>query len=140
MNDFVEIADAEIVKVDDEKRQVFGWAYVALDRDGGIVYDKSDDFVDESTLDDLEGAAYDFMLESRIGDDQHDWGEHSTMIESVFFTPEKLEKMGVPPNSLPIGWWVGFQVNTPELWDMVKNGSRLAFSIGGTGTREKVDA
>lgn len=133
------IADGEIVKVDEERRQVFGWAYVAFDKSGQIVYDKSEDFVDHDTLDDLEKSAYDFVLESRVGDDQHDWGEHATMIESVFFSPEKLAKMGVPEGTLPVGWWVGFRVDSDELWELVKDGKRSAFSIGGTGTREKVD-
>lgn len=57
----------------------------------------------------------------------------------MVFTPEKIEKMGLPAGILPTGWWVGFRVEDDALWDSVKKGERLAFSIHGSGVRKEVE-
>ena len=61
-------------------------------------------------------------------------------IESIVFTPEKIEKLGLEPDALPIGWWIGFHVGDDEVWKGVKDGTYRMFSIRGTGTREPLDA
>jgi hypothetical protein len=135
-------AHGEVSKVDVDKRLVFGWAYVTHDKDGQVSVDKSGEFIDD--YDELESMAYDFVLRSRQGGMDHARdGDapviRSTMVESVVFTPEKVEKMGIPPGALPSGWWVGFKVHDDEAWDSVKKGQRLAFSIHGTGVRKEVE-
>jgi hypothetical protein len=56
------------------------------------------------------------------------------MIESFIVTPEKKEALGLP-DEMPVGWWVGYQVNDPETWEAVKSGKRTGFSIHGRGQR-----
>ena len=136
----------EIAKVDEERQQVFGWCSVSH-INGVEVVDKQDDIM---PIDEVEKAAYRYVLESRKGGDMHarvakgissEWSQpkHTAdMIESFVVTPEKLEKMGLPEDALPIGWWVGYQINDPEQWDLVKRRERTGFSVHGTGTRREV--
>ena len=42
------------------------------------------------------------------------------MIESFMVTPDKLEAMGLPPDSLPQGHWVGFHIPDPEVFGKVR--------------------
>jgi hypothetical protein len=127
---------AEISKRDDEKRQVFGFALVTH-IDGEEVIDLQGDY---TPLDEIEKAAYTYVIESRKGGDMHtrdgDQPLHtSDLVESFVVTPEKLEKMGLAPDAMPHGWWVGFKVNDDKQWDMVKSGERSGFSIHGSGRR-----
>jgi hypothetical protein len=130
----------EISKIDEEKRQVFGWCSLS-EMNGEPVVDLQGDYV---SINEIEKSAYGYVLTSRKGGDMHARdGEvplhTSDLIESFVVTPEKLEKMGLPGNALPLGWWVGFKVNDDKQWEDVKVGKRAGFSIHGKGSRvEKV--
>jgi hypothetical protein len=133
-------AVGQISKLDDDKRQVFGWASVT-DVDGKPVVDRQSDWL---ASDELERAVYKYVLGSRVGGTMHgrDVGkagpkQTSQLIESLVITPEKLSKMGLPENALPTGWWAGFQVNDESTWQDVKKGRLKSFSIHGTGKRTK---
>lgn len=128
----------KIAKVDDDRRLVFGWAYIAKDRTGSVIIDKQGDFVDDD--DELEEAAYGFLTSGGLGDEMHLEVPVSKCVESVVFTKEKLAKMGIPEGVIPeLAWWVGFRVEDDDVWAGVKNGTYKDFSIGGAGIREKVD-
>ena len=129
----------EFSKVDSDKREVFGWASV-VELDGKPVVDRQGDLI---SPDEIERAAYQYVMKSRKGGHQHRRdGEHpfhaSDMIESVVFTPEKISKMGLP-DSFPVGWWVGYKVNDDSTWALVKKGDVTGFSIHGKGKRQAVD-
>ena len=62
----------------------------------------------------------------------------STMVESMVFTPEKAEAMGIPQGIVPTGWWVGFKVEDDRLWSQVKDGRYQSFSIHGSGVRTPI--
>jgi hypothetical protein len=132
----------EIEKVDKERKQVFGWAYVTHDEAGRLNVDKSGEFIDDP--EELEKMAYTFVLDSRQGGQNHERiGKDapvikSTMIESMVFTPEKIEAMGLPEGTVPVGWWTGWQIHDDSAWDDVKSGRAKMFSIHGTGSRAKV--
>lgn len=125
-----------IVKVDTEKHLVFGWAYIAYDRNGEIVVDHSGDFVED--VEEIELAAHVFVLSSRRCDTDHERTQAGTLIESVVFTPAKIEGMGLPQDCVPLGWWVGFHVHDRAVWSRIKSGELRAFSIAGTWTSEPV--
>jgi hypothetical protein len=133
----VDLTEGEISKIDKAQQNVFGWGYVAFDKDGSLNIDKSGDFVDD--MDQVEKTAYDFVLKSRAGDSDHTNVQTSTLIESMVFTEEKIEKMGIAPGAVPLGWWVGFHIEDEKVWERVEKGELTAFSIHGKGTREKVD-
>jgi hypothetical protein len=131
------MADGEIAKADEDQRIVFGWAYVTHDSEGNVNVDKSGDFID--AVEEIEKSAYDFVLHSRNGDADHTNVKAATLVESIVFTPEKIEKMGLPSGAVPLGWWLGFKVEDDDTWARVKKGELRAFSIHGKGTRKSVD-
>lgn len=127
--------EGEFSKVDTEKRQVFGWASI-VELDGEPVVDLQGDYI---AIDEVEKSAYEYVHKSRRGGDMHlrDGSEpvvKSHMIESFVVTPEKKAALGLP-EEMPVGWWVGYQVNDDELWGAVKDGKRTGFSIHGRGVR-----
>jgi putative serine protease XkdF len=132
---------AQIAKLDTDKRQVFGWASVST-INGEVVLDRQNDI---NEIDEIEKSAYRYVLESRVGGDQHSRIAKSTtapkhtsdLIESMVFTDEKVKAMGLP-DSFPRGWWVGMQVSDEPTWQAIKNGERTGFSVHGTGRREDV--
>lgn len=128
-------ADGAIAKADEERQMIFGWAYVTHNKDGEINVDKSGDFIDQ--VEEIEKSAYDFVLHSRSGDFDHTNLKSAEMVESMVFTPEKIEKMGLPAGSVPLGWWIGFHFADKNDWEIAK--TKKAFSIHGTGTRKSVD-
>lgn len=127
-------------KLDEEKRQAFGWASV-VEIDGKPVVDRQGDWI---TPEEIEKAAYSYVLNNRKGGNQHkrtddDQPLHaSDIIESFVVTPEKIEKMGLP-SDFPCGWWVGYKFHDDQAWDEVKKGIRTGFSIHGRGKRRDVD-
>jgi len=140
-NDGVSVVWAgEFAKTDEDKRQVFGWASV-VELNGQPVVDRQGDWI---SPDEMERAAYEYVLKSRKGGHQHRRdGENpfhaSDMIESFVMTPEKIEKMGLP-DSTPVGWWVGYKIHDDEAWQKVKKGEVTGFSIHGKGKRKEIDA
>lgn len=132
-----EVAAGTIVKVDKEKRLVFGWASVIKDTQGKVLLDRQDDFIDSE--DELEKAAYEYVLKSRDGGEMHIRKGVSTMVESVVLSKEKQAALGIPAGTIPVGWWVGFKVNDERVWGEVKKGGYVGFSVHGTGKREKTD-
>jgi hypothetical protein len=61
------------------------------------------------------------------------------LVESVALTREKADAMGIP-NFNRVGWWGGFKITDEATWQKIKGGELRAFSIGGRGRREPIDA
>ena len=129
----------EFSKVDDDKRQVFGWASI-VEINGEPVIDRQGDIMEPE---EIEKAAYAYVQKSRKGGHQHRRTEDdqpfqaSDMIESIVFTDEKIAKMNLPED-FPRGWWVGYKVDDDETWGKVKSGEVTGFSIHGKGKRVEV--
>lgn len=127
----------EFSKVDNDKRQVFGWASVS-ELGGERVVDHQRDSI---APEELEKAAYDYVRNSRVGGIMHQRVGKSapkqvgTLIESMVFTPEKLEVMGLSKSAVPTGWWTGFKVMDDDIWEGVKKGKWAGFSVHGVGKR-----
>lgn len=122
-------ADFKFCKANEEERRVFGWASVS-EIDGKPVVDHHADII---TPKDMEEMAYRF-LEVRTGGEMHDTMGVSRLIESMVFTKEKQEALGIDLGM--VGWWVGFQVMDESTWKKVKSGELRSFSIGGRGFRQ----
>ena len=127
--------DFEVRKLDEDKHLVFGWANIAVRKDGVQVLDTQQDLID---IEDLEAAAYRFNLAYRETGEMHEGTAKGEMVESFVVTSEKLAKMGLPPDGLPLGWWVGFYVDDDEAFAKVKSGDYKMFSIQGSARREEV--
>ncbi len=123
----------EITKLNEDQRIAFGWASVVSNPDG-LVVDTESDIIDAASL---EKAVYDYVLVSREADEMHQKTSGvGRLVESMMFTPEKLEKIGVKNvEDVPLGWWVGFKVDDEEVWGKVKDGTYRMFSIFGSGHR-----
>ena len=121
--------------MDDERRLAFGRTSDAIRVDGEQIEDWQNDMIDPE---DLESAAYNFVELYREGGEMHEKGDVAVLIESVVFTEEKQEAIGIPPGTLPVGWWIGFHVTDPEVWEKVKNGEYSMFSIGGEAERVEI--
>ena len=127
-----------IYKADEDKRLIFGWASVSIRVDGNQVLDLQKDLIDPE---DLEEAAYAYVLEFRDSGEEHiaTMRKKGRLVESVVFTKEKMRAMGIPEGIVPEGWWIGFYIDDDEAWQKVKNGTYQMFSIEGQGIRKEVD-
>ena len=123
-----------IKKADDEQRLIFGWASM-VEKNGQLVIDKQGDII---LPHDLERAAYDFTLTSRQQGDMHKTVGVGRLVESMVFTKEKQDALGIALPDGVVGWWVGFKVDNDEVWAAHKRGDRPEFSIGGMGHRVEV--
>ena len=125
-----------VAKADEERRMVFGWASVAALPDGTTVEDYQRDILD---INELEEAVYNYVLYFRDGGEMHQRRDVGVLVESVVFTPDKLEAMGIPSGTLPSGWWLGLKIADEKVWEKVKDGTYSMFSIEGEATRSPVD-
>ena len=126
-----------IMKSDDEKMLAFGWANVSMRVDGDLSEDWQADIIEPE---ELENAAYEYVLLYREGGEMHERGGVAVLIESVVFTEEKMQAMGIPAGTLPVGWWIGFKITDKDVWEKVKNGTYQMFSIEGEAERVEVRA
>lgn len=128
----------EIMKSDSDKQYVFGWANVAIRKDGEQISDYQGDMIDPE---ELESAAYEHVLKFRSAGERHDpnFRNKGRLIESVVFTKEKLDAMGIPEGTVPLGWWVGYHIEDAEAWEKIKKGEYRMFSIEGQAQREPVE-
>jgi hypothetical protein len=131
--------EGTISKINPDRQEVFGWASITK-MSGRDVVDLQGDYIETN---ELERAAYDYVLNSRVGGEMHQRVGKSapkqigTLIESMVITPEKVEKMGFPPDT-PHGWWIGFKVNDDNVWKAVKDSKYTGFSIHGKGVRKQM--
>ena len=126
----------KIAKSDDDKHLTFGWANGAIRADGEEIEDWQEDIIEPE---ELENAAYQYVLLYREGGEMHERGGAAVLVESVVFTEEKMQAMGIPAGTLPIGWWIGFKVTDEDVWEKVKDGTYPMFSIEGEAERVEVE-
>jgi hypothetical protein len=121
-----------VEKADPSRHLIFGWASVA-EIDGEPVVDKQGDIIPPE---ELENAAYGYVLSSRVGDAMHEREQVSTMIESVVFTREKQATLGIDLGR--VGWWVGYYVDDQQVWQGIEKGEFQEFSIECSAERHEV--
>lgn len=121
----VEIAKA---KSSDDKQLVSGWASVSVNADGSLPLDWDDDTIPPSVL---EKAAMDFMMDYRDSGVAHEGSSVGTVVESIVFTKEKQEAIGIPEGIIPEGWFITVKINDKDVYAKVKDGTYKMFSIQG---------
>lgn len=124
-----------IQRSDASKRQIFGWAYQTRTPSGDVIIDLNRGFTD---TDILEEGAYDFVLVCRSMGEMHEKEEDGSkfvmrgrLIESMMFTRDKCDALGIPQGLLPEGWWVGFYVDDDATWDAIERGELKDLSVAG---------
>lgn len=143
----------QITKLDDDQRIVFGFANVSVAKattvgvGGHLISDLQEDSIPPE---ELEKGAYDYVIESREADEMHEGPPVGQLIESIVFTPDKLEKFATDPVSgeinrgdlevlkrlFPTRWWVGYKLD-PASFAKVKSGQFKMFSIAGSAERSE---
>lgn len=125
----------DIYKSREDEQLVSGWANVSINADGSIPLDWQDDVI---APDVLEKAAINFMLEYRESGVMHEGGPVGTVVESIVFTKEKQQAMGIPEGTVPVGWFITVKVHDKETFAKVKDGTYKMFSIQGKCNRVKL--
>jgi hypothetical protein len=127
----------QITKVDTENRMVFG--FFNVNKIGNeLVEDLQQDTIE---TEELEKAAYDFVLNARIAGESHLRKGVGNLVESMMFTYEKeqailktLEQIGIKDAQFSLGvegWWGGFQITDEEVLAKIDKGEYPMFSVGG---------
>lgn len=121
-----------ISKSAESENLVFGWANVSLKVDGEAPLDWDGDVTEPE---ELEKAAYQFVLKFRESGVEHKGEATGYLVESMMFTKEKMEALNIPEGTIPEGWWVGFHVPDSSVFEKVKKGQYKMFSIEGKAKR-----
>jgi len=129
-----------IAKADPKRKMVFG--FFSVNKVGeALVEDLQGDLIE---TEELEKAAYDYVLNARVQGEGHTREGVGRLVESVMLTYEKqqailkcLTEKGVDAK-IDLGcegWFGGFKVDDDEVWKAIEKGDYPAFSIGGGGKR-----
>lgn len=135
IEDLTLVVEASIAKADDAQQRLFGWASIAVRKDGQQIEDLQGDLID---IEELEEAFYDYVLESGELNILHKGDCQGKLIEAIVFTPEKLAALGLAPDALPLGAWCGYYIPDRECYQMIKSQGFVMFSIEGSAIREAV--
>jgi hypothetical protein len=123
----------EIAKLDEEKQVALG---IALKASGGTNGVRADSQKDVITAEEVEKAAYGFMLNSRVFDLHHKrlLPESKAAVVESYLAPVDFEMGGTEVKK---GDWVAaVKFFDKDLWQDVKEGKIAAFSIKGVGMRK----
>lgn len=135
-----------ILKIDPVEQLVFGYANVSIAKSGKLITDLQNDQIPPA---ELEKGAYDYVLHAREADEQHEGPPIGHLVESMVFTPEKLQALAMDPVSkridqedlavlqrlFPCRWWVGFKIDK-SVFAKVQSGELTMFSIAGSADGE----
>ena len=125
----------EITKSVEDQRIVYGWLMVSKTADDKDYIDLQGHNIPEDVM---ESALHEYVIESRRGDDMHSVEGTAKLITAVPFTTELKSALGIPDGTMPAGAFVGYKVDSEEVWQAIKSGERAGFSIGGVCTMEDV--
>lgn len=122
----------DLYKARESEQLVSGWASVSVNADGSVPLDWQGDIIAPETL---EKAAVNFMLDYRDSGVMHKGNAVGTVVESIVFTKDKQEALGIPEGTVPQGWFITVKVHDAEVFAKVKDGTYKMFSIQGTCER-----
>jgi len=119
-----------IHKLDKASRTAFGWASVVKDANGRVIIDHDSDVIPSE---ELEKAAYTYVLDSRDAGEMHERRGVGRLVESCFLDTAKRAAMGVPEG--PTAWWVGYRIDDDAVLKRVESGELAELSIAGVADR-----
>jgi hypothetical protein len=128
------VEQAQVVKMDDEQRIVWGWASVVTE-DGKAVVDTQGDVI---SPEEMEKMANSFMLDVRKAKAMHEGGQIGEVIHSMPLTNELMKAFDIYSDRE--GWLIAMKVHDDDTWSEMKKGRFTGFSIGGkAGSREAIE-
>ena len=117
----------KITKSDADRRLVYG---VVLEPE---VIDAHNDIV---SIDEIENAAHNYLIKSRMIGDQHNKPAKADIVES-YIAPADLDIGG---QQIKKGSWVMVtKVHDDRMWTGIKKGSYTGYSIGGYAVKEPLE-
>jgi len=124
------------VKINDELREVTGWASVTS-KGGEPVVDLHGDIIE---LADLREAVYEFLDSARDAGFMHYKADGriipiGKVTGSLIVDSDVAKALGMDTDQE--GWVIQVKVEDDEVWNAVKAGLLTDFSIGGQGVREE---
>ena len=122
----------DILKVDSERRIVWGWASVSTMK-GETVTDLQGDRI---TPREMEKMADRFMRSARAAKAMHYGDDVGEVIHSFPLTKELAEAFGIQTDRE--GWLTGTYVKSDEQWARVLRGEFKGLSIGGRAKRKEI--
>lgn len=122
----------KVLKLDTERRIVYGWASVSTEK-GELVVDSQGDII---LPEEMEKMADEFMLSVRAAKAMHEGGAIGEVIHSLPLTKSLAEALDITADRE--GWIIAMKIHDDEIWGRVKAGELGAFSIGGVGRRIEV--
>ena len=131
--------EPETMIKDNKNNCIFGWGYLAIDKDGVQQIDHSGELVKEENFEDLELAVYAYNLAFREADMQHDCIAKGYLVESMVFTKEKMKIMGIPDGILPQAVWLGFHFPNDDDYNEICKLDKPMFSLYGKATKEVIE-
>lgn len=126
-----------ILKADDEKQEVYGYAYVP---------NKADLESDAMTPDELEKAAKSLLINmgqgkqsgTGAGVNHEDFKDIGSVIESAIDTDGSLGKARKFATPISGAWFIGFKLSE-KTWKLYKEGKVTGFSIAGYADRVPIE-
>ena len=114
------------MKMDEEQHLVYGIVLVPdiEDLQGDIV-----------SKEDIEAAAHDYLVNSRLIKAQHRAPTDAEVVESYITQQDLPMGRGVAPAG---SWIMVTKVHSNAMWAAIKKGDITGYSIGGMGTREQI--
>ena len=117
----------KIAKSDTDRRLVYG---VVLEPE---VIDAHNDIV---SIDEIENAAHNYLIKSRMIGDQHSKPAKADIVES-YIAPADLDICG---QQIKKGSWVMVtKVHDDNMWSGIKKGAYTGYSIGGYAVKEPIE-
>jgi hypothetical protein len=123
--------EVEFLKFDDQLGLAFGFAIICK-VDGEEYFDLQNQSVPEPVM--LE-AATEFMLNSRMADQMHDYQKQGTVVFAFPLTTEIAKRFGIKTDVT--GLMIAMKPNE-EMLAKFRSGELRAFSIGGRGALQEV--
>ena len=123
---------SDILKVDSERRIVWGWASVSTMK-GELVTDLQGDRIAPPVM---EKMADRFMRSARAAKAMHDGDDVGEVIHSFPLTKELAEAFGIKSDRE--GWITGTYIKSDAIWTQVQQGTFKGLSIGGKAKRKEV--
>jgi hypothetical protein len=123
----------EIIKLDDSKHHVWGWASVIESPTGTTVVDHQGDTI---SSEELKSMAWNYLNSCRDAGEMHIRKGVGHLVDSIVFTKELQGALGIDLGK--VGWFVGFEITDPKVWKRVKEGELRSLSVHGKGIRNEL--
>jgi hypothetical protein len=118
--------NVELMKMDEEKQLIYGVV---------LVPDVEDLQGDICSKEDIEEAAHDYLVNSRLIKAQHRAPTDADVVECYIAPVDIPLGKGIAPAG---SWIMVSKIHSPAMWEAIKKGDITGYSIGGRGTREEI--